>query len=486
MMLAECQSACVLLTILTLIVNSQALLFNQITSYDAFCKLPSNAIVVISSHVCEGTQPYLSLTHISNDFKIIRKTNLETPFRVNDGKTDEHGDFSTSLSKTDGYLNLTLSVGIGRGVDPIKHSFIFPTKSVDCHSQERPKKPSMETLSQRLGTYSSVVVPSSATPKSIPKMIYFLFVDPCTIPYSYTVLTSNGADTKQFIYTDTKNDSLISMAQTGVSNGGLHLVIENHKIPSTFQAKLSYLSKQDGVAETLIADVYDTQIGRICPASNCTNKNHGFDKECIVNWIDKYNETRYVETGLKFRPCERPMSGKVYLHITNSDERMIFKDYLDIASLRDNDWSVERVKKNIMRLGWYPYERTFTNSDGYLKLDGGVASLYVAYSGLGSQVMILRHFNGKIIPLLNVYFNETRDSLCQAYKREVEGVTTESHLTSILIGVLSCIAVVLLVVAVVIYCRHRTRYSRMRRHMDDSVGLPHRIQLADDEFDDDL
>jgi len=180
------------------------------------------------------------------------------------------------------------------------------------------------------------------------------------------------------------------------------------------------------------------------------------------------------------------MYGKVYLHITNPDERMIFKDYLDVTSLRDNDWSVEQVKQNIMRLGWFPYERTFTNSDGYLKLDGGVASLYVTYSGLGSQVMILRHFNGKIIPLLNVYFNETRDSLCQAYKREVEGVTSESHLTSILIGVLSCIAVVLLVVAVVIYCRHRTRYSRMRRHMDDSVGLPHRIQLADDEFDDDL
>ena len=235
------------------------------------------------------------------------------------------------------------------------------------------------------------MLPSSTTPKTIPKMIYFLFVDPCTIPYSYTILTSIGANTKKFIYTDTKNDSLIQMAETGVSNGGLHLVIENHKAPSTFQAKLSYLSAQGGSPETLIADVYDTQIGRVCAASNCTNKNHGYDRECIVNWIDKYNETRIVETGLKFRPCKDPMYGEVILHVKNPDGRMVFRDNLVITSLRENDWTVGQ-NKGIMQMGWFPYERKFTNSDGYLKLDGGVVSLYVANSGRHSQVMVGTNF----------------------------------------------------------------------------------------------
>ena len=60
----------------------------------------------------------------------------------------------------------------------------------------------------------------------------------------------------------------------------------------------------------------------------------------------------------------------------------------------------------------------------------------------------------------------------------------EGSLAPILVGVFSALAAI--VVVVIVFMRRRMRYLRMQGHQNDTVGLPHRIHLNDDEFNDNL
>ena len=63
----------------------------------------------------------------------------------------------------------------------------------------------------------------------------------------------------------------------------------------------------------------------------------------------------------------------------------------------------------------------------------------------------------------------------------------EGELLPILVGVFSSLLVLAIVVVFIFVMRRRLRHLRMRdRQEDDTVGLPHRIHLHDDEFNENL
>ena len=138
--------------------------------------------------------------------------------------------------------------------------------------------------------------------KDIPKQIYLLFFDPCSIPFSYSVFTTaDGQQNTMRRFTDTKNDTFIPTAldKTQTTQTGLHLLVKSEDRLGAYQATLVHVTKDGKGGKTiqLIQDTFETQLGLICPAHECSNSSKYGGKSVFVllRFYEHFKCLKYIK-----------------------------------------------------------------------------------------------------------------------------------------------------------------------------------------------
>jgi len=253
-------------------------------------------------------------------------------------------------------------------------------------------------MTTRIGEFSTIYIPTPSN-ASIPQLMYLVYFDPCTVPFAFTVLTSDGHEYTSDRYTDTKNDSLIpTLKRSNERNeSGLHLNVRNID-HVTYDVTLHYIGQS--ISRVVLRDVYDTQIGRVCPVHECSkSRKNPLDKLCSVPWVDFDNKIRKCQITVHFRPCAVPIKTQIEIRMVQPDkynlpyfpkEQLLpFMENIEMVSSRDDKWQTSKDPTRKLKLGYKPAERPDTPYDGYLPLDSGWLSAYVHHHEERQQIDLM-------------------------------------------------------------------------------------------------
>ena len=195
----------------------------------------------------------------------------------------------------------------------------------------------------------------------------------CTVPYSVTVLafTQSGVHLKQ-TFTQDKTDVFMPLSKT---NCGLKMDMHVHDV-EFYHVALLYGCEDKNV--TLIDDEYASELGMICPLSNCTALST-LSKRCFVPWIYKQGETRLAEMNITLNVCKPTVevSFTIYVH-DEITRNFIYTQNIQLIADHEDDWhESDHAKRLYLNHPDYGKTKVIRPNDGYLYLDNGNISLYV-------------------------------------------------------------------------------------------------------------
>lgn len=258
------------------------------------------------------------------------------------------------------------------------------------------------SLGEKVGEYSRLFIPtpqqsnqSNSNQKTtgknevIPQQIYLLFFNPCSVPFSYIVFTTDGKQRQNVTsrYTATKNDSFIPTIMNKrdkTLTGGLHLLVENQDRIEDLLVTLVYKTIS-GESVLLIRETFNSQIGRICPMNKCQALHNYASQRCMLKWIDFDDVIRTVRFDVTYLPCDKPVLAKVVIKVIGIDTKLFFTDHL---SLTVDAMDKIGVRTKPLQIGFYPLERQDQPGDGSYTLDTGSVSLYVRELADISHLMV--------------------------------------------------------------------------------------------------
>ena len=263
-------------------------------------------------------------------------------------------------------------------------------------------------MGEKVGEFSRLFIPTpdphrnqnnrTDSPEEIVRrQLYLLFFNPCSVPFSYIVLTVDGQQHQRenvtSLYTATKTDSFIptiaNKRDKTLTDSGLHLLVENQDRPEDLLVTLVYKTKSKR-SIPLIRETFNSQLGRICPMNNCQELRDYSSQRCMLKWIDFDSVIRTVKFDVTYLPCDKPVQAKVVIKVIGMDTKLFFKDFL---SLTVDAMDRIGIRTMPLHIGFYPLEHQDQPDDGYYSLDTGSVSLYVNEVDDISHLMVTIYFN---------------------------------------------------------------------------------------------
>lgn len=168
----------------------------------------------------------------------------------------------------------------------------------------------------------------------------------------------------------------------------LHLLVENQDRIEDMLVTLLHVTKT-GESTPIICDIFNSQIGRICPLQKCQALHNYASQRCMLKWIDFDDVIRTVQFDVTYLPCEKPVQAKVVIRVIGMETKLYFTDYLKLTV---DSMETIGVRTEPLQIGYYPMEKQYKPGDGYYSLDTGSVSLYVRELADISHLMVLSFF----------------------------------------------------------------------------------------------
>lgn len=447
----------------------------QMTPFDGYCQLISSTnVIFVTTQPCKLTKPTVAIVLVENG-KVIRKDITEKKnymLHLNDTKIVT---FDQSLN--DG-LNDIHKVKLEMSRKDFKKTMIFEMtiNSNDCYKRKNANSvvpPTAESGQHQLGEFSTLFIPPSRSnaPLSIPLHTYAIYFNPCTVPFSYIVkIFTKNHGTVLHQYTDTMNQSFIKIP--GDTKGGLQLFTQTSISPEYHTVTIFYAEKTSTRRQRLVNQLWSSHLGLICSIQPCKSGEDKLFQQCHSPWIDYQNKLRTARMNITFHLCFEPNVADIVIDMMD-DEELIFKEPKRLKAISEKNWGNKKYTLPL-QLGYAAYERADTPWDGFLPLDGGRISLFVVRRQTGRKgfhVLILRHYPTAktATPIFNTFFESVK---C---KRKA------NNERAIIIGLVCALVGFLVLLVFVCYARRKVILNR-RNGKHKKIGLPHQIQLEDDDF----
>ena len=207
--------------------------------------------------------------------------------------------------------------------------------------------------------------------------VYFVGFGMCTVPYSVVVVsfTQSGLQFMQ-ILTQDKTDAFMNVSKK--SNCGLKMKM--HALDAEeYNVALRYGCDQQ--MTELINDTYLTELGMICPLSNCTQVSK-MSQNCFVPWIYKKNETRLTDMNVTLEVCKPLVEIKLSIFVHDEQEKILrFMETVKLIAGHEDDWHesgyAKPLRLSLPNFAKTKSEQVISTTNGYLYLDHGNISLYV-------------------------------------------------------------------------------------------------------------
>jgi len=336
------------------------------------------------------------------------------------------------------------------------------------------KKQEICAVSLRMSEYSTLCFLNKNN-NTISTGSYIIFMDPCSIPQSATVLTIIN---NKFIinrYTESKTNALIKIDNN--PNCGLNIELKYKGDMDIFGINLFH-SCGNNSTRALITDDYYTELGMICPLAECQQTSK-LQQKCQQNWIYDSQRTKLAHSSVILDICKEVVQVAYTVNVGSSD-----KSYPGAKTMilkADHENAMHDMGNAVPYTAGLALHRLApkTAPDGNLDLGGGNVSLYIHEIEEENivHVLILRHYPSMtdFIPILHTEFHVRREDVCNVISHPHKGDNSIKVALPLVIGALVMFGII--VVAIVLW---RKRQRRIQ------MGLPFQIHLDANEMEDDF
>lgn len=230
----------------------------------------------------------------------------------------------------------------------------------------------------KLGDYSEscFIHKNGKTMGKIPSGLFMTFIDFCTVPFSFTVLSVTDDLYNISRFTETKSDVVIPVMKTNRNRGLLLDVKIDETDPTLYEVVLTF-NTTDKIAFPLTRKMYESGVGMMCPLHECQQTQSRFKKVCHPFWIDYENTTYRSNISISYDPCDTDKYLSAGLVVFLNSTNLPFHHTLTVDAYRKNDLE-EGDHSKTLHLGVFYEERQsgVESNNGYMLLDYGNLTLY--------------------------------------------------------------------------------------------------------------
>ena len=226
-----------------------------------------------------------------------------------------------------------------------------------------------------MGDYSEACILKSNETYMRASSLFLLFVDFCTVPYSYTVGTYDNGKMNFSRYTESNGVLFRKLSSFG-------LLLNANSVEDDPRTRIVRLFYVDELYRhhKLFDRNYGSHLGAMCYQHNCSTMEETKDaksKFCVVPWIDYQNETQFADMKVTFFKCTGSQFKVNLIVLVEGSKRLISTSYLDLSASKEDVYAVGEIPA-VLQLGYSRYERNSGGEleDGYLLLDFGNVTLY--------------------------------------------------------------------------------------------------------------
>lgn len=345
----------------------------------------------------------------------------------------------------------------------------FPTFSKHCVFRNKNftklwniGKNSICDAGYRMSEFSTVCVVASSNQTM--RGIYMIFVDFCSVPYTFTISTFAESLTHVKRFTSVEGDHIFKLSHVNLECG-LHVNVK-HVTNNVYDVEMMYTCGTSSHGHLLLNDRYESEYGMMCPNYNCQHKN-GSELICVLPWL--YNKDSYtpVEVDIKtFDVCKKYEELEVAMSVKDQQ-----KQFFHLVANHDETWQ-STLFTQAFNASFMMTNRMQQGNTDFLSFNGGQISFFVKKFTDHYRLVILRHYHKYVFPLLQTDYRKTK-----ANCPDVTASSSSRSKFGLKIGLTVPIILILLIVVVIVI-----RWRRKKQLLKGGVGLPYQIHL--DENDD--